>query len=244
MNNKLFSFLLNILLPNKCVSCFKYTEFEKGPLCGNCFNNINTNTSVICPICQKRLVETDLWFEKCTAHQYKTPISFCACSVSFNDPKIKKLIHLFKYKNLRLAAVPLLQLLKKYLQALNFQKIISGNDWIVVPIPLTKHKKLKRGYNQAEIISQFLSKEFNIPFAIGNLIKIKETIPQAQTKTKIERLDNIRDSFKITEPDAIRNKKIILVDDVITTGATINEAARVLRNAGAKQIIGLAIALG
>ena len=83
-----------------------------------------------------------------------------------------------------------------------------------------------------------------MPIIKNTLIKTKESRPQAQTKTKIERIENVKNSFGIQNSALIKNKKIILLDDVITTGSTISEAARALKRAGASDIVGLTIALG
>ena len=128
---------------------------------------------------------------------------------------------------------------------MGFYKKLSS-DFIIQPIPLTKNRYNERGFNQAKIISLFFQKF--IKYHIVNLlVRKKETPPQAQTKSLLERYLNLKGTFAINPNcrDVINHvSNIILIDDVITSGSTVKEAARVLKEAGAKKVYVLALAKG
>ena len=98
-----------------------------------------------------------------------------------------------------------------------------------------------RGYNQSEELAKELSKTLKIPLILNNLIKIRATFPQIKLSAK-ERQENLKNAFSINNPEELKNKKIFLVDDVYTTGSTMEECAKTLKESGAKQVWGIAIA--
>ncbi len=116
------------------------------------------------------------------------------------------------------------------------------DDIIFVPIPLSKSRFRKRGYNQAEILSKNLSKKFGF-LAVDGLEKIRETKSQVGL-SKEERKENIADAFRLKEQFKayIKNKNAILIDDVLTTGSTLYEAGKILKKGGAVRVFGVAFA--
>jgi ComF family protein len=115
------------------------------------------------------------------------------------------------------------------------------SDFILIPIPLEKKKLKWRGFNQSEEIGKKLAENLKIPIFSNVLFKIKETRPQVELSEK-ERRENIRGCFLVKNKDLIKNKKILLLDDVFTTGSTMEEAAKTLKEAGAKEIVGIVLA--
>ncbi|MDI6895681.1 MAG: phosphoribosyltransferase family protein, partial [Bacillota bacterium] len=113
--------------------------------------------------------------------------------------------------------------------------------WILIPVPLEKKRLRWRGFNQAEEIGKHLSFYFKIPLLKDVLMKIKETPAQVELEAKT-RKEILRRAFFIKNKSLIENKKIILVDDIYTTGSTMEECARILKEAGAKEIIGIVVA--
>lgn len=155
---------------------------------------------------------------------------------------MQKLIYNFKYK-------PYLTDLKNVLadlfyesiiQSEQFQSQIKKGEWVFVPIPLSDAKLRKRGYNQAEILATELSKKFNFP-AQNLLERTKETKTQVGL-SNIARKINIKNAFELNTKYSIRNTNVFLVDDVVTTGSTLLEAAKILKKAGAQAIFGLTLA--
>ncbi len=162
-------------------------------------------------------------------------------ATSYQDEIVKKAIRLFKYHGIKILAEPLAELIFRRLsQSLKNQP----SETFIIPIPLSQKRHRERGYNQAELLGHFLSDKLSITMATDVLYKIKETGSQVEIKDREKRLKNLEGAFKIRNAEIIKNKKIILIDDITTTGATLSEAKKVLKQAGAKKVIGLAVAKG
>jgi ComF family protein len=122
-----------------------------------------------------------------------------------------------------------------------FQSQIQVGEWVFAPIPLSSIKLRKRGYNQAEILAQELVKKFNFP--VQNLLsRARETKTQVGL-TNLQRKLNIKEAFELKIQKAeYGGLNIFLIDDVVTTGSTLLEAAKILKKAGAKKVFGLTLA--
>ena len=159
-------------------------------------------------------------------------------AVEYKDPIIRKIIKNFKYKYIKELKIPLSKFLIASLE--NIEKPI---DYIIIPIPLHKKRQRQRGFNQSELLAQEISKHFNIP--IYNVLKRNiNTQAQANIKDTEKRKENIKDAFEIQNKELIKNKNIILIDDVATTGATLLEASKILKQNQANKIYGLVVAKG
>ena len=138
---------------------------------------------------------------------------------------IQYLIHELKYKGNKEAGIYLSEIMGTLmLQSNRFNTI----DYLI-PLPLFAEKEYKRGFNQADIICQGLSTTMNIPVLLKNIVRIRFTETQTK-KHRTERWDNVHESFKVNDATVLKNKHILLVDDVITTGATLDACAQVLNN--------------
>ena len=115
-------------------------------------------------------------------------------------------------------------------------------NYLIIPIPLHKDRERQRGFNQAELIGKIIGEILNLPAEKNILARHKKTESQAKMKNWEKRSENLADAFSLRSSEAIKNKNIILVDDVHTSGATISEAAKILKANGAKKIIALVIA--
>lgn len=155
----------------------------------------------------------------------------------YSNPILKKSIKLLKYKNMKLLAKPLASLIYSRLANKNTFK-----NWIIVPVPLSAKRFRQRGFNQSELIAKHLSDKLSIKLETNVLYKKIHTESQTKTKKREERLKNLKDSFEIKNSELAKNKNIILIDDVCTTGATISEAKRALRRARPKKILTIVIA--
>ena len=156
-------------------------------------------------------------------------------AANYQDLVLKKALWMLKYQGVKQLAKPLAELVKE-----RIWKKLETENWLVVPVPLSKNKLRHRGYNQAEMIAGELSGDVRADI----LFKKFHTKSQVEVKNKEERLANIVGSFEIKNPETIKGKKIILIDDVFTTGATMREAKKVLKEAGAKKVVGVVVARG
>lgn len=153
----------------------------------------------------------------------------------YSDDTVKKAIWFLKYKNGKQLAAPLAELIKRRV----WPKLKIKNP-LIVPIPLSKKKKRKRGYNQAELIAAKIDGEL----ATNILRKKIHTQSQVELKDREKRQLNVIGSFEISNPEKIKGRNVVLIDDVCTTGATIAEARKILKKAGAKKIMAAVVARG
>jgi ComF family protein len=165
----------------------------------------------------------------------------------YRHPPIRCAIRSLKYKNRRgLARIFAEVLYNRILEELaDLAQLENFRDAILIPIPLSSRRLRERGFNQASLICEALAKmdrEENFILEKRILIKPKNTEQQARIESRSQRLKNIIGSFGIKNPEKIKNRNIILVDDVITTGATLQEARKVLKESGARKIIAFTLA--
>jgi len=227
--------ILDLLFPRFCLFCGRENTY----LCPDCFSKIKTYASPFCPYCGSRSPEGTI----CpSCKKYLT--GFVAAG-PYKDKRLKEVIETFKYKFVKELATLLALLIFKFLkenQQVEFFK--NPLNFLIVPIPLHKRRQRERGFNQAEEIGKQLSPLLKIPIKTDILLRRKNTKPQVKLK-KEERRKNIKDAFIINpkiDISSLKDKKIILLDDVFTSGSTMEEAAKVLRDRGIKQIWALAVA--
>jgi len=212
------NFFLDLLFPKSCFGC----QREGSYFCQDC-----QATLEISGLHQKvQLKElSDLYF-----------------ATDYQKPLIKNLIHHFKYEPLvRELAKNLASLIIEHFQSLDNKP--NFRDFILIPVPLEKRKLKWRGFNQAEELAKELSSFLKIPLFLDCLIKIKKTLPQVELSDQ-ERKENIKGAFSCQHPELVKERKILLVDDIYTTGSTLAECARVLKKSGGKEIIGIVVARG
>ena len=232
--------ILDVLFPPVCLGCFKNLEEkteekskETQCLCDDCRKSILINSAFLCPACGARLADNKLLCN----HSREIPRYILGAATKYDNPVVNNLIHYFKYENFQNLASLLSELIFEFLSRTDF--VVS--NFILIPIPLHSSRERQRGYNQSKLLAGILSDKLRINLVDG-LKRTKRTKPQAQAKKSGAREKNIKDCFEAINLNRIKGKNILLVDDVFTSGATINEAVKVLRNAGARKIAALVIA--
>ena len=148
---------------------------------------------------------------------------------------MRQAIHQLKYRNLRTLAAPLARLLDDYLGS----HPLPGE--VLVPVPLHPKRLKERGYNQSALLAGELGKLTDLPVVDNRLVRQQHTPPQAKTATVEERRSNVSEAF-VCRSDELRNRQVILIDDVATSGATLNACAQALKAAGAISVWGLVMA--
>ena len=223
---------LNVLFPKECVNCFK----EGSWVCQSCLANINISNKFVCPSCNGAKAG---WYlcGSCRVKGY--PLDSLIFVSSYRDKIIQKLIHLLKYNYCEEVSSDLSKIMLKF-----FNKYVNAFPKVdlIASVPLHKNRLQKRGFNQSEVIGKKLAEILQVEFYDDILIRIKQALPQVEL-ARSERLTNVLGSFLVTKRN-IDKKNILLVDDVYTTGATLKECARVLKNAGAREVHGFVIARG
>ena len=228
--NQIYNFFLDIFYPKRCIGCGKFGSF----LCYNCAKDIKVLKTSVCPNCGK-ITKYNQYCSACKSKN-KLKISGLYIAAVYDEGPIKELIHHFKYSGL-LEISPILGelLCQKYLQ----NKLPNG-DLIVVPVPLHKKREKQRGFNQAEVLARYFSEQLSLKGGLA-LERIINTQTQINLAKK-DRIKNLINAFVCVDQELIKNKTVILIDDVTTTGTTLNECAKVLREAGAKKVYGLVVA--
>jgi ComF family protein len=236
---KIENIFYDCLYPIFCLNCGKFISNEnKHYLCVDCFKTIPIYSALFCPVCFKRISI----IKKCH-HNNKSYLDFLGCATDYENEPVKNLIHEFKYNFVKEIKITLGDFLINYWLKISSDLEINPKEIYVIPIPLSSKRYNWRGFNQSEELAKIFADYFNFPLLTNVLIRQKNTLPQAQL-TKKERLFNLIDAFKIKNDSKslIKNKTIILVDDVYTSGATLQQAAKVLKQNDAKKIIGLVVA--
>ncbi len=221
-----FKAIRDIIFPKKCINCGR----EGSHLCEDCFSLIEINPFQYC-LCEKMRKA-----DKCINCQNRY-LDKIISAADFNNKIIRETIHKFKYGGIEDLSLPLSLLILSHLQMINCE---IDKSFVIIPVPMHIKKKKRRGFNQSEEIAKLISKATSLPLST-TLIKTKETKPQMELN-KVERIENIKNCFEIKNNDEIKNKIILLLDDVYTTGTTMNECARILKENGAKEVWGLTVA--
>ncbi len=234
---KVFNKIINILFPNKCLCCNKYTN-DNFFICKECFCRLHINNYFTCPICHKK---TDIQSEQNCFHKDNL-VKKILYPLDYKDNTVKELIHKFKYNKIKTISKTFRFILEQSLTS--YLASFSKNEWIIIPVPLHFLKQKQRGFNQSDIIGTIISDILKLPIQHHIIIRHKNNPPQAKSLNQEERLLNTQNIFKInaSQKNIIFKKNIILVDDVFTTGATLNECARILKENGAKNIIAICLA--
>jgi len=226
-----FQFWLDCLFPKQCFVCQNEGEY----LCSACFDKIELAQNK-CFICNKETQCQGI----CQSCQEQTAIDALIIATPYDNNVAGKIVEALKYNYLEETVQPLVDLLDKQIKLQELEPLIQNK--VFVPIPLHKKRYLARGFNQSELLARALALKYKGIIRI-DLIKRKRFTRQQAKLTRRERLDNIKEAF-VLNGSMGRVKEIVLIDDVITTGGTMAEAARTLKQAGVEKIIAVAICHG
>ncbi|MCR4336832.1 MAG: ComF family protein [Candidatus Omnitrophica bacterium] len=241
----LYTGFLDLIFPRLCIDCKKnlsshnlFTE-DDFQLCLSCQTKIIENIPPFCERCPFPLEPQKESKILCSYCQHYLPHFDRAWSAAVYDDQIRDLIHLFKYHSKTALRHFFTHLLTN---AIETYGLPARHCDLIIPIPLHPTRRRERGYNQAELLVRELSLQLNIPSHLHNLQRIRNTHPQSLLKPK-ERWTNIHGAFKIASPWEMKDKNILLVDDLYTTGATLSEAAATLKQAGAQKVFAITVAV-
>lgn len=227
-----FGSVLNIIFPPFCPGCRKRNnDFS---LCPKCRENIVINNSFFCPLCRGRLPEP-----KNTCHPKAGFV--LAAAGEYQNETTRQIIHNLKYQGIKTADKAFAFIIENYLQKIRI-KFSEEDNWLVISVPLHKRKMRKRGLNQAEFIADILAAIIKVKTEKENLMKIRTNVSQTELDDYESRLKNVAQCFALKKPEIVSGKNIIIADDVFTSGATMTEAVKMLKSAGAKKIIAFVVA--
>jgi ComF family protein len=218
--------LLGLLFPPRCAVC----QSSPGWLCETCLQEIEFIRPPFCPLCGQPTRTSRL----CPSCERTPPRVDGIRAVGYLEGTLQTAIHRFKYSNVRPLAAPLGKLAGEYLTG-------SGIPADVVhPVPLHSRRLRERGYNQAALLAKEIGASVGLPMIGGVLLRTKSTVPQVGLNAA-QRRENVQDAFQCADR-SLTGRRVLLVDDVCTTGATLDACSDALREGGAKLVWGLVLA--
>lgn len=232
----MFSKIFDWFYPPHCIVCGELLPLHHKDkwLCDLCCKKIPFLLPPFCSKCGAELEKEENKFTigeclDCSHSSFAFEKGFSA----FHYATVKKSIHYFKFRGVKKDGIGLAMLMKKFMEQ-NFKEEFMSYDFML-PVPIHPKKKKQRGFNQAEILTEELSKLTGMPWNPKLLYRTKNTKPQ-NALTPDERKTNIENAFAVSEPKTVENQKILLIDDIFTTGSTIHECAKCLLRAGANEV--------
>ena len=200
------------------------------PVCGIC-NKINKKS--LCIQCEKSIKKNEIYKIERTQGRY---FDYQIKILKYKDIVRDKIID-YKFNEKAYLYKTFTKIILKNKKVYGFLKKYD----IIINVPMHIRRKFERGYNQTELIAREIAKNIDIQFERNNLIKVKNTVKQS-TLNKAERVNNIKGAFEIRNNNKIKNKRVVLFDDIYTTGSTVNECSKILKQAGALEIAVLTLA--
>lgn len=237
-------FALDSLFPINCLICGKSDVW----ICFDCENKINFLPSQVCPYCEKAVTPSGSACQRCKNKLFYKNISFpldaLVSSAKYGESGLSKAIHLYKYN--------FISDLSEILGRIVTKALIRNNCTLpdaIIPVPLHRRRLHWRGFNQSELLAEYISLNLApgmaIPVFSDLLSRKHHTKPQMKIKNYAERQKNIKGAFEIKSADCLplfKDKNILLIDDICTTGATLFECGKILKQNGAKAVFGAVIA--
>ncbi|RJQ54840.1 MAG: ComF family protein [Nitrospiraceae bacterium] len=216
---------LNILFPETCPVCKGPAKnHQTTPICADCWQTVSPYGGPVCRRCGKPLVsDVSATCGECLEDE---PSFSYARSFGLYEGVLRKAISLLKYHNVKRLSKPLSDIILSL-------KMPEADA--VIPVPLHEKRLRMREFNQSALLAKYQAKGLGIKLIVDCLVKTRDTAPQVGLSSHARR-NNIRKAFEVRRAGMIEGKNIILVDDVVTTGATVRECSRVLKKAGAENI--------
>ena len=228
--------LLDNILPRRCRKCGQPLSTD-GELCERCLNELNFIYPPYCRKCGFPLEEETSGKLLCAAclQKKRTPFRLCRSALRYDEAS-KNLILAFKFmdktENARLLAAML---------NVAGRDIFAAGAEVIVPVPLHYTRLLKRKYNQSALLARELGRYTGLPVDCRSLVRHKRTRPQVEF-SGLERIKNVKNAFSVKHPENLAGRRVVLIDDVFTTGSTLKECALALKKAGVRSVDTLTVA--
>lgn len=216
----------------KCVFCGD--EDYKNGICDRCLATLPYITGRTCLKCGGRVLKDEVICRECEKNEHAFDRAYAVFDYTSD---IKSSINLFKQSGRKSIGYAFADIMSKYLEKLDLKFDI------IIPMPIHVKRYKERGFNQTEVLCEELKKVYPNEYRNDLMVRTKDT-PHQTGLSRDNRLLNLSNAFEITDVKKIKNKKILVVDDIFTTGSTLDEVAFTLKKAGAKTITGLCLARG
>ena len=228
--------LMDIIYPPRCPICQEFI-WDEHPFCETCFFDFRIIHSPFCPICGRPFHSQTEDNHPCEDCLRKRPLYEAAAAPYLYEGSLMTAIHQYKYSPKSSLASSLGPLLAHFAEGWvkNFDRLL------IMPVPLHQKRLRERGFNQSLLLARHVAGRLHSELDFLSLRRVRYTLPQTGLG-KDERRKNVRGAFQLKDLEIVRGKTILLVDDVSTTGNTLNECARVLKKAGCKKVFCLVLA--
>lgn len=233
--NRFLSWLLDLLYPPRCPLCQDILTERGTKICGECRGKAVPIREPKCKKCGRPLAVSEQ--ELCQDCSVQKHFFTKGWAVFPYEKEIRQSVHRFKFQNKR----EYTGFYVSEMTGLYGKEIIGWKPDVIFPVPMYAGKKRRRGYNQAELLAVGIGRMLGIPVETGTLCRIRNTVPQKEL-SKGDREKNLRDAFRVR--CCQKGRKILLVDDIYTTGATMDAASQVLLEQGAEEIRFLVLSTG
>lgn len=234
---QLLNALLDVLLPPICHMCHSFIpNADAIHICTICHDRLPLVMSPLCPICGIPFTGAGLdhFCGSCLTH----PPHYDTARAHFlYEGAVRDMIHSFKYNRMTHLRKPLALLT---LQGMR-EFVTDQNPHLIVPVPLHRSRLRERGFNQAVLLGSVLSRQLSLPIRTNVLVRTRPTEPQIELPAA-ERRSNVKGAFAVIRQESVVDKRILLLDDVMTTGSTMDECAKELKKAGAATVIAVTVA--
>lgn len=230
------SSVFSVFFPSDCRLCgLPLANVSRLPVCPECLDALEPIRVPQCVQCGERLLPAQLLVGdgRCQGCHEFEPNFERAVSFGEYDGALRGLIHLLKYDRVLPAAAVLGELVAEAIAQLPVE---SDAPTLLVPVPLHAGKRRERGFNQSELIVKYVTKELSPRPEIAAVLKRQRPTHSQVGLTREERIANLRDAFRVIDPARVKGRTVLVVDDVMTTGTTVSECARVLKKAGAEKV--------
>lgn len=231
--------ILDFLLPASCAYCRSPLDASGPPrFCINCWSDFAPVRGPVCPTCGRPFGSPEALSasptHECLSCRTDPPRFDQALAAGLFEGPLREAIHVYKYRPVRSLGRPLSDWMAAHV---NMTVPLD----MVMPVPLHRRRLRSRGFNQALLLAHGVSERFGVPLCYDNLVRTRPTRPQVELSGR-ERAENVRGAFALLRPVEVADRKVLLIDDVLTTGATMNECAGVLKYAGAASVTVLTLA--
>ena len=235
------NYLADIIFPINCLGCKAESKNgdPKDYLCEQCLDTIPSHSKLACLFCSAPVTSGEI----CPFCKKEHPLDYFWSVTEYGYPLVNRTIQAFKYRFVKALGQPLARLLINYWQNRKITETLKDAP-LLVPVPLHRQRKNWRAYNQAEVLAEYLAKATNTKLADGALTRPIRRPPQAEITDPNQRRANAANLYACPDPARVRNQTIVLIDDVATTGSTLDECARVLKQTGAKTVGAFVVAKG
>lgn len=237
---RVWIWFLDTILPIRCIDCKKFGNY----VCRGCLGSVSIKKTFECIGCKRNTP----FGQTCYLCAKTSSVDQLLIVADYKNLLVEKTLKFFKYKFISDLEQPLSVLMKKYLKWLTLDKKFNVFDTgpLLVPVPLHPRRLNWRGFNQSELLAKDLADTFQMEIACDVIERKIHSTPQADIKEKEERLKNLNGIFKIRKNRScdLFGREVLLIDDICTTGATLNECAKVLKQNGATKVVALVVARG